>query len=133
MLSRLIHLKLFRFAVIGGSGTILNLGLMFLAVDYFKFNYLLAYSVVFVLVVTSNYILNSLWTFRSTMKSLNWAKYCGVSLFTLGINECILFVLTGKLGVWYIFSILVAIIVSFIINYTLSRRIVWKQNIAESH
>lgn len=118
--------KLIKFAIVGASGTIIGLGILYLLSDIAGLHYLIANTFAFAVAVTSNYILNSLWTFRQSQKARGWLKYAGVSAITLGINEGILWLLTERLGLWYMLSAVIAVGFCFLINYSLSRRLVWR-------
>jgi len=118
-----------KFATVGGIGTIVKLGLLYLMVEYANIHYLGANAVTFLVAVTHNYTLNSLWTFRGRQANpVGYLKYVTTSLFSLGINTCIVFVLTGPAGIWYVASAFIAILIGFLINYTLSRRWVWAKS-----
>lgn len=116
-----------KFATVGASGAILSLLTMYLFVDVAHIYYLLAYALSFILVVSSNFIWHSLWTFRQKAKVVNWFKYACISAIALGINEGLLYLLTGKLGLHYLLSTIIGMFTAFLINWTLSRRIVWKK------
>jgi dolichol-phosphate mannosyltransferase len=127
LLNKLLKIKLIRFALVGGSGTILNLGMLFILTDLVKLAPAVSYVVVFVIVVSSNYYLNSIWTFKGKLNYMSLIRYAIISLGTLLINEGILYLMTYRLGLWYMFSACIGILVAFMINYTLSRRLVWKK------
>lgn len=120
------HTKLFRFVIVGATGTIWNLGLMYFLTDVVGFHYILSYVIAFSVALTNNYLLNSRWTFQQNPTVSGWLKYGFISLFTLGANEILLYILTGKLGLWYMASAMIGILTAFVINYFLSRKIVWK-------
>lgn len=126
MIDKLLKIKILRFACVGGTGAIIKLGILYLFTDIVGFTPALSYVVSFVFAVSSNYFFNTVWTFKDKLQSKTLLKYSLVSLMTLGINEGILYILTYRLGVWYMISGVIGILVAFIINYTLSRRIVWK-------
>jgi putative flippase GtrA len=116
---------LLRFATVGASGAVIALVLMYLLTSMVHLHYLLSYAACFVVSVTSNYILNTRFTFRQQGSASGLGRYALVSLFTLGINELVVFVLTSSLGLWYLLSTAISIAVSFLVNYGLSRKIVW--------
>jgi dolichol-phosphate mannosyltransferase len=126
LIDKLLKIKILRFACVGGTGAIIKLGILYLFTDIIGFTPALSYVVSFVFAVSSNYFFNTIWTFKDKLQSKALLKYSLVSLMTLGINEGILYILTYRLGVWYMISGVIGILVAFIINYTLSRRIVWK-------
>lgn len=120
-----------KFATVGASGSVLSVGITYLFTDIVHFHYMISYAIAFVVSVTSNYLLNSMWTFRQPRSWSAIFRYAGISLCTLGINEIVVFLLTSLLGLWYIFSVIISIGVAFLVNYTLSRKIVWTSREAQ--
>ena len=118
--------RLFRFAIVGGTGTVVNLGIMYLMTDIVGLYYIFSYIIAFTAALFNNYLLNSRWTFKQEARISGLLKYAGVSVFTLAINEGLIYLLTGKLGLWYMLSTMISILTAFLINYSISRRIVWK-------
>ncbi|NPD90124.1 MAG: GtrA family protein [Asgard group archaeon] len=53
-----------KFALVGASGTLINLGLVELTNGVFDWNYYLALTIGFVVSVLTNFILNDIWTFN---------------------------------------------------------------------
>jgi len=116
-----------KFGIVGGSGAVLKLALMYLLTDILGIYYIISYLMSFSVVVTHNYVRNSRWTFKQSGMPLGWAKYAAVSAFTVTINTGVIYLLTDALGLWYMFSTAIAILIAFSINYSLSRRWVWLQ------
>ena len=115
-----------KFAMVGGSGMSIRMAGMYILVDLAGVNYLLAYALLFVVVMSWNYTWNSLWTFPDKARSfLGFLKYCMVGLIALGVGQLILYLLTDLAGLWYIASTAVAIVVGFIVNFTISKKWVW--------
>jgi len=88
-------LKLIKFAVVGGIGTLVNLALFFLMVDRGGLNPTVGAIICFAITVTLNYFLNHLWTFRAQVAGeklslVRYAKYVTVSLVGLATNLIIL-------------------------------------------
>jgi putative flippase GtrA len=57
-------LQFIKFALVGASGTLINLGLVELTNGVFGWNYYLALTIGFVVSVLTNFILNDIWTFN---------------------------------------------------------------------
>ena len=118
-----------RFAIVGGIGTVVKLSSLWLLVEMGGLHYLGAYPVAFVLTVSSNYLLNSLWTFRDRERGLKgYAKYMTLSSFTLCINQGLLWFLSSQLGLWYMWSASLGVLVAFFLNFTISRGWVWRES-----
>lgn len=59
-----ILIQFIKFAVVGATGTLINLGLVELTNGVFEWNYYLALTIGFIVSVLSNFILNDIWTFN---------------------------------------------------------------------
>jgi dolichyl-phosphate beta-glucosyltransferase len=95
-----------KYSVIGVMGTIIDIGGLFVLVNYFRFPVLAAATISFLLAVTNNYVFNKNWTFksRSTNNRKLFIKFLIVHVIGLSINLSGIFVLVNLLGVWYIFA-----------------------------
>lgn len=120
------HLQMIKFMFVGGSGTLLNLLFLWILTDFVGFHYLISYIISFCIVVTSNYILNSLWTFKEKKSGKKeYFKYAVISLGTLGVRQLFLYTFTDIFGIYYLLSAIIVTCISFLINFTLSKRYVW--------
>ena len=59
-----LELRLIKFAIVGTSGVVVNLGLLYILVEWFGLYYMLAAVISIGSSVLSNYILNDKWTWR---------------------------------------------------------------------
>lgn len=117
--------KILRFAIVGGSGAVISLSVLFLLTDIAGLHYLVSYLIAGTLAITNNYIWHSRWTFKTNKGLSGYAKYTIISWFTTGLGKgFILFVLT-ELGLWYMLSALIGTLIGFVVNYSLSRSVVW--------
>ena len=87
--------KFLKFVLVGGSGTALNLSLFFLLVDRGGMDPTAGAAICFALAVTSNYLLNQIWTFQTQIEGEKpsvgrYARFVAVSLVGLGVNVGIL-------------------------------------------
>ncbi len=119
--------RFIKFGVVGGVGTAVNLGVLYLCTDIANIQYLLSYCISFTCSVTNNYLLNSLWTFNRFRGARGYVFYVCVSLTTLGLSTGLLYLLTDVVGIFYVLSAMVTIILVFPINFLLSHRYVWVQ------
>ena len=83
--------KLLKFALVGGSGTVLNLGLFLLLVDGGGVDPTVGAVFCFAAAVTWNYLLNHIWTFRTQIEgeapsARRYVRFVAVSLVALGVN-----------------------------------------------
>lgn len=116
-------LQLLRFALVGGSGYIINLA-VFAALSYgLALHHLAAGFGAFCVALTTNFALNRCWTFRATGGSpmRQAVRYVFVSLVALSVNLVLLEVLvTG--GAAELVAQAVAILCATPVNFLLNRR-----------
>lgn len=123
---KMLERRIVKFLTIGASGAVLNLAILFTCTEFFGFHYLLSYAISVTIVVTTNYILNSVWTFNDKKASFTGlGKYAGISLVTLALREIMLFILTDVFGMWYMAGACIVIGITCLMNFGLSRRLVW--------
>jgi putative flippase GtrA len=80
--------QLARFILVGASGTLLQLLLMFIIVDGFSVPVLVANIISFIIVVTWNYLWNSRITFKDRQIGVvKWIKYVVGNLMGLLVQE----------------------------------------------
>ena len=88
--------QVFRFATTGLLGSVTNLLFFFLSTDYYQIlSVNIAAILAFILAGSQNYIINSLWSFRSS-GSLSWGRWLKFLLFSvvgLGFNLLVLNIL----------------------------------------
>ena len=118
--------KLIKFMVVGGSGAILSMSLMYIFTSLLNIYYMVSYPMVFATVVCFNYYLNNKWTFIG-YKSNGLMIFFAGRIVTLLINEGVLYVIVSILGIHYLIGTIVAILVSVSLNYKFSRSKVWKE------
>jgi putative flippase GtrA len=119
-----------KFAVVGGIGTVVNLVVLkatllvwghFHAATPFSVE-AFASGLAFAVAVVNNYVLNRLWTFRSSgAKGAEFAKFLIVSLAGLGLNELAFWVLRQQIGASVLVSQMVAILCVLPFNFVLNK------------
>ena len=98
--------QFFRYAIVGASGTFLDLGSLFIFVEYVKLPLLLAATFSFILAVVNNFLLNKLWTFKYPSKNYRklFIKFLIVSLVGLGLTLSLMHLLVNIFMIWYMIS-----------------------------
>lgn len=56
--------KFFKFALVGGIGAIITWGLIYILTEYMHLWYMFSSVIATLIAMTSNFILNSIWTFK---------------------------------------------------------------------
>jgi len=87
--------QLFKFGVVGGTGYVVNLAVFALLDQALGVHHLLAAVGAFCVAVTNNFFLNRHWTFQATGGHAGFqaARFFTVSVFALGVNLVLLYVL----------------------------------------
>ncbi|MEB3691224.1 MAG: glycosyltransferase family 2 protein [Caldisphaeraceae archaeon] len=133
IINYLIHLmdlapEYIRFAVVGGIGTLVNLG-MLIFLRYFDIFYALTSAVAIESSVISNFALNDIWTFKRKGKGL-WrklVKFHGSSATALLTQWAVSVTIYYMVFSAPIIAQLIGILVGFPVNYILSKRFVWSR------
>ncbi len=124
----LYKFRILRFMLVGGLGTLVGLGVLYTLTEVLSLYYLVSYIIAFVVSTTSNYVWNSLWTFKQDIRVQEWKKYVAVCATTLLLNVVLMVALTDLIGLWYMLSATIVVLVVFTLNYTFSKKLVWRQN-----
>lgn len=108
------------FALIGLIGVVLNITLFYFVTEYLKIHYLTSSVISFLFASTSNFILNKVLTFKEDLffkTKERYVKFILISLLSFLVNFTCLYVFTEFLQIYYLISQILAIGISFIINY----------------
>jgi dolichol-phosphate mannosyltransferase len=125
-LLRLSGYRTFKFLAVGLSGVFVNLGLLFLLVSYAGVSEFLAAILSIEASIISNFLLNDFWTFRDRRSGRFTYRLIKCHGSALGpLVNYIVYVILLALGVNYMISDGVGILLGFIANYMFSEMIVW--------
>jgi len=111
--------QLFKYAIVGVSGTAIDFIVLYLLVEYVHLNLFVSATISFILAASNNFILNKLWTFASRSKNYKklYIKYLIVAVVGLLITVSLMYILTNLLGLWYMLSKVLATLVVLIWNF----------------
>ncbi len=115
-------LQLFHFAVVGGSGYVVNLIVFTLLTGPAEINHLLAAIGAFAVAVSNNFLLNRHWTFRhqgakEAHAGFQAARFFTVSLVGLAVNLLVLELLVTSAGLPELLSQAIAVLVATPVNF----------------
>ena len=112
-----------KFAVVGGIGTCLDIGILFILHDLLGLNLYLSNAVSFSVAVVNNYLLNSFWTFGDQEKShgRQIVQFLIVSIVGLLLSSLLLYVFHDVFGLHYLVAKLLSILVVLFWNFTANR------------
>ncbi len=109
-----------RYFLVGGVAFILDISTLYLLTEFANCYYLTAAGIAFLLGLTINYVLSVYWVFdyrAVNNRILEFLIFTVIGLIGLAINEVILYVLTEKLAVYYVFSKVFSTMIIFIFNF----------------
>ena len=121
----------FKFCVVGGSGVLVNSGLLWFLTERLGLFYVVSASLSIETSILTNFVLNDVWTFRGKRKKDSKAasrllKYNAVCLAGAGLNLGILILLVQGFGVHYLIANLCGIAAATIWNYAASIKWAWR-------
>ena len=105
------------------SGAVVDIGLLYIFVEYFHINSVLAASFSFLFAVVNNFFWNKYWTFGSNIVKYKrqFIKFLTVSLVGLGLTMVLMYLGVEVFNFWYLFvkvvTILFVLIWNFAMNY----------------
>jgi dolichol-phosphate mannosyltransferase len=123
--------KVFKFGLVGLSGIVVNMGVLWYLTEFAGLFYLVSSLFAIELAILNNFVWNEFWTFKGTAQprlSNRWHRLIAFHVVSAGglvINIGILFFLTSVVGVYYLISNIVGILVGFGWNFFLNRRMTW--------
>jgi len=123
--------KVFKFGIVGLSGIVFNLAILYLLVEYAFVNKDLASPIAIEISILNNFVWNDLWTFRSDENrkySSRWHRLAAFNVVSAGgavINYGIFLLLTAGFGVYYLLAQFIGILLGFIWNFMVNRRFTW--------
>jgi dolichol-phosphate mannosyltransferase len=123
--------RVFKFGMVGLCGIAVNLGILFLLVEFSHLNKDLASLIAIESSILNNFIWNDLWTFGSDEDrkvSSRWHRLVAFNIVSVGgaaINYGIFLMLTTWFAVYYLIAQLIGILVAFVWNFLINRRFTW--------
>ncbi|MDP2919248.1 MAG: glycosyltransferase family 2 protein [Dehalococcoidia bacterium] len=124
--------RFLKFCLVGGSGVLVNVGLLWVLTEYAGLFYLFSSAIAIETSVLSNYIFNDFLTFRDRHSRgqkdffKRMLKFNAVSLVGVGLNLAILWLLTSFAGLHYIISNLFGIAAATFWNYLANVLWTWR-------
>jgi putative flippase GtrA len=120
-----VLILLFRYAIVGGLAFAADLGSLIALTELAGWHYLASTAAGSVVGLVVNYSLSVLWVFNERTvgnRSAEFLVFTVLGVIGLGVNELVLFLLTGLAGVHYVASKVVATGLTFAWNFV-SRKV----------
>ena len=123
-----------KFALVGGSGVVVNMGLLFLLTRLLSVRLEIASPIAIEVSILTNFTLNNLWTFKKRETHVSfWSRFFRYHLVTGlagGVNYLVLLLLVNSFGLYDMISNLIGILIGTFITYTLNS--LWTWNVRSS-
>ena len=120
-----------KFAIVGGSGVLVNMGLFFILTRWIHLRIEWSSPVAIEISILSNFLLNSIWTFRRRDTDVSFLhrllRYHLVTGLAGVVNYLILILLVRLAGMPDLLANLIGIVIGMFINFFLNSRWTWKE------
>jgi putative flippase GtrA len=127
--SNKIHIQLIRYLFVGGLAFIADFGTLYLLTEFTGFHYLLSAALGFIIGLAINYSLSVKWVFqvaKEDRKINQFITFGIIGLVGLGLNELIIWFMTEKLHIYYLYSKLISTAIVLIWNFLARRKLMMK-------
>ncbi len=122
--NNLLHPRIFKFAVVGLSGLLVNMGLLYFFTEYLRLIYWISSIIAIEISIISNFFLNDWWTWKDREKKkfiYRFTQYhISVGITAVVANWLLLVILTEVFHIYYLLSNLIGIMVGTLANFILN-------------
>lgn len=110
--------QLFRYGWVALVGLVFDIGVLILLKEVYHLNVILAATLSFSGAIVVNFVLSSWWIFEHKRHyAVEFAFFFGIGLVGLALNDGILWLLTSKLGIYYLEGKAIATFIVFFWNF----------------
>ena len=111
--------KFIKFGIVGFSGLFIDFGFTYICKEILKIQKYVSNAIGFTLAASSNYVLNRVWTFKSTDPEIfvEYSEFIIISMIGLGINTLILWIIVTKFKLNFYLSKVFAIAIVTVWNF----------------
>ncbi|MDF1497983.1 MAG: GtrA family protein [Patescibacteria group bacterium] len=129
-------LRFTKFCIVGGSGVIVNLGLLFVLVEYFYLGENLAWLIAILASILNNFLWNNAFTYndrRSNSHNETMRRIVYYYLISLGVMlfNFAIYKIGISWGFYYILSAFMGIFFSTFLNFALINKLVWNNSLTK--
>ncbi len=123
MIQKITTIQAIKYMLVGASSAIIDIGFLFVLVEYVRLPLLLAATCAFAVAVGNGFFWNKRWTFqdKSGLILRQSAKFLLTALVGLGITLFLLWVFVYGFGLWYLLAKIIVTVIVFFWNFTLNR------------
>lgn len=134
------YLKYVKYVISGGVAAFANITSLYVMTEYGHIYYLLSATISFLIGFIVSFALQKLWTFQDTGRvNMHWQAflYFMTSLFGLGLNTFLIYILVEFVHVWYVAAAVLSGLVIAVINFSIYRKFIFAEalhtNIVDMH
>jgi dolichol-phosphate mannosyltransferase len=117
----------FKYYLVGVSGVLVNLGILYVLKEYVGLWYLVSSAIAIYISMTTNFFLNKAWTFNDTAVKQStvfmYAKFIGISIIGMLIQLGFNYLFVDKTHLYYLLAALISIVIASGVNFVLNRHI----------
>lgn len=114
------YLQFFRYTIVGGLAFVVDIALLYVFTEYFHLYYLLSAGLSFTCGLLVNFIIARKIVFSRTSQHNHFFEFTIVgliSLIGLGLNQTLIWYATERIGLYYMYSKIIAAIVVYSWNF----------------
>lgn len=120
-----------KFYIVGGVGTIVNLGILYVLTDFLNIWYMLSAVIAISVSITTNFFGNRLWTFKNQLSErsslyLQYRNFWLVSLLGIISQLALIYILVEYFNIWYVLASFFGIVTVSFVKFLLSKFWVFK-------
>ena len=116
----------FKYYLVGASGVLVNLGLLYFLTDVIGVWYMLSQGIAIAVSITTNFILHKFWTYKKEIteaKTLErYIKFILISLIGMGIQLGLTYALVENLLFYYLHAAIISVIIAGTFTYLANRK-----------
>jgi putative flippase GtrA len=123
-----VWLQLFRYTFVGGSAFVVDFLLLWLLTDFCGLNYLISATISFIVGLCVNYFISVRVVFFQSKVDDKRLEFLYVALIGgvgVGLNDLFIWLLTAKVGIYYMLSKILTAVVVYLYNFFARRYLIY--------
>ncbi len=113
-----LFFKFFKFGLVGVSGTAVDFGVTYFFKEWVKLNKYIANSIGFTVAVTTNYLLNRIFTFQSQGDmTAEYFKFLLIGIIGMGLNNLFIYLFEKRFGLNFYVAKIAATLIVMVWNF----------------
>lgn len=119
-----LFFQFIRYTLVGGVAFVVDFGLLFALTECMHLHYLLSATLSFIMGLFVNYLISTYWVFKNSKvknRKVEFILFGLIGVVGLGLNNILMYLFTDLVGLFYMYSKLLAAILVYMWNF-LGRR-----------